>query len=376
MTADVLLDCIGDVRDEWLEEAEPKAAPCRNARTRWAVLAACLVLLAVGVFALVRLTSPRYDASLPVVSVPSLRSASGGGFILLPEGEEPDAANPWREGQMIETLPVFTNGSYDASGAGLPIGLTREQMSQKLTAAAEALGLTVTQMSERTDSHLTVAGEDALVEITAETDGLSLRVEADGTMVIVLPETGEPSPFALTLSDGSDGEIEAILQVYGGLLGFSDPCAQFVGPNGFSGESQHVCRVYDAAGDDAQDVLNFAFNSAYFYPGEDGRLWMIRIYSGLSAAEKIADYPLISVREAKKLLFSGKYQSNAEHALTKQDTVAAVRLVYRTGRLEQTLLPYYCFFVEIELPETVSVAPGQKSYGLYYVPAIPEDNYE
>ena len=47
--------------------------------------------------------------------------------------------NPWREDMAFTTLPVYRNGSYDASGAGIPLGLGEEEIRARLEAAAAAV---------------------------------------------------------------------------------------------------------------------------------------------------------------------------------------------------------------------------------------------
>ena len=39
--------------------------------------------------------------------------------------------NPWREDMALTTLPVYRNGSYDASGAGIPLGLGEEEIREE-----------------------------------------------------------------------------------------------------------------------------------------------------------------------------------------------------------------------------------------------------
>ena len=55
--------------------------------------------------------------------------------------EELENGNPWREDMALDTLPVFRNGSYDPSGAGVPVGLSEAEMTAELEGAAQALGI-------------------------------------------------------------------------------------------------------------------------------------------------------------------------------------------------------------------------------------------
>lgn len=124
--------------------------------------------------------------------------------------------------------------------------------------------------------------------------------------------------------------------------------------------------AYDSQGDDTEAILNYAFRSAEFYPDDDGTLSGIHIDDSLACAEKLGDYPLISVDEARELLLGGNYITSVPYSIAGEAYVADVELDYRSG-MDETYLPYYCFYVE--LPE-MEEADGLKTYGIYYVPAI------
>ena len=65
---------------------------------------------------------------------------------------EMENGNPWHEGMELTTLPVFRNNSY--STAGIPHGLTREEMEVRIQAAAQVLGLEVTGLKEDKEQRL------------------------------------------------------------------------------------------------------------------------------------------------------------------------------------------------------------------------------
>ena len=108
--------------------------------------------------------------------------------------------------------------------------------------------------------------------------------------------------------------------------------------------------LYDAAGSDLEDILNYTYHYAEFYPDENGKLTLIRIYDGLCCAEKLADYPVISADEAYELLRKGNYLTSAPYGITGRSLICKTELVYRNSRTEETFLPYYRFFVK--LPDT------------------------
>ena len=91
-------------------------------------------------------------------------------------------------------------------------------------------------------------------------------------------------------------------------------------------------------------------------------------------AEKIKDYPIITLQEATTRLCNGNYQTSVPLAFPGEESIGKVELVYRTGRLEELYLPYYRFYVL--LPESFNTNAsdsGLKTYGIYYVPALAEE---
>ena len=91
--------------------------------------------------------------------------------------------------------------------------------------------------------------------------------------------------------------------------------------------------------------------------------------------EKLGDYPLISVAEAKEKLLDGQYQTSVPVPMPGEKYIAKVELVYRSGPKEETLLPYYRFYVELQDGNgwQMTQSNGLKTYGAYYVPAIQDD---
>ena len=92
-------------------------------------------------------------------------------------------------------------------------------------------------------------------------------------------------------------------------------------------------------------------------------------------AEKIGDYPIVAAEKATERLISGNYQTSVPVEFPGKEFIGKIELVYRAGRFEEVLLPYYRFYVQ--LPDTVNQSAaekGLKTYGGYYDPAI-EDEY-
>lgn len=366
MTANDLLDMIGNVNDSIIEEAKERKKPAVPAWTRWVAAAACLCLVAGAIFAIAGGTNHGITGKLPKIAIPEY-GGDGMGFegILCRSAEELAIGNPWREDAALDTLPVYRNGSYDPSGAGEPLGLNEAEMRAELERAAKALGLTA--LETEADAY----------RIRAAADEGSLTVYADGSLTYELPAGYElPEGHHLPYSDPSDPEGTAAMayltEAYAALLDFDHPETVLRGEYTFDGDYMCSYMLYDAGTDLTESILNYCFRGARFVPDENGALMLVRLSDGLRTAEKLGDYPLISVSEAKAKLLAGQYQTSVPGAMPGEEYVAKTELIYRTGPKEETLLPYYRFYVE--LPDADGAQDsGIKTFGAYYVPAIRDD---
>lgn len=387
MRGDSLLDKMELIAPAYVEAAEEVPKRKKRGWLKWGSLAAGLCLVIAAAFLLARHSAPQQSdpSSLKTITIPEF-SGRGMGFegYMYYDISELNNGNPWSADMHLTSLPVYQNGAYDPSGAGIPTGLSEEEMMERLTATASALGLEVLSTEVMTDGQAekdtgTVPNAEPTA-IHAETNGGTIDVEADGGIVYFLPDGGLALPDAYNFTYGSttDAEAESVLSyltdTYRELLGFEAPKAISSGDYNIYGEFSRSYQVYDASGDDLEDILNYNFCRVSFCPDDNGNLYGIRRNDGLLSAEKLGDYPVISVEEATQRLIAGNYQTSVPAAFPGEEYIGKVELVYRTGRLEEVLLPYYRFYVL--LPDTMSRSAaehGLQTYGAYYVPAIAEE---
>lgn len=385
--AEKLQDAIGEVRDDFVQDAALSVPKKKKVWMKWAAAAACLCLAAVGVYAAAR-PGGRGDApdgELPRVTVPEYAAGSFGfeGLMYF-SPEELENGNPWREDTCPGTMPVYKNGSWDPTGAGVPAGLDVQEMTRRLERAAGALGLELLSVKQETDAEKdkdgTVTPGKNVYGLSAETDRGRLRVLANGTLAYEPPEGWAlPEGYSFTYSDTSDAQaleaMEYLVEQYASLLQYSHPQICLGGDYTFEGKYTRNYKVYDSTGDPGQDVLNYFFRSAAFAPDDEGNLMLIYVYDGLAAAEKMGDYPLISAAQAREKLAAGKYQTSVPVPMPGEEYVARTELVYRPGPGEETLLPYYRFWVELQDADgwRMTRENGLKTYGAFYVPALPDE---
>ena len=370
-----------------------EAAPGRRTSGRpgwigWAAAAACLGLIAGVLFVIFRpgKTRPDIYADLPQIAIPAYENG-GMGFegLMYYSAEELENGNPWREDMALETLPVFRNGSYDPSGAGVPIGLNEAEMTAELEKAAEALGLEILGVETETDETKSgdgtvIPGETAYA-VRATTDNGGLTVYANSRLVYDLPQGHAlPAMYRFTYHDTSDAEAAAVMayltETYASFLNFGHPVTALQGDYTFSGDYIRRYLVYDAGSDAVESILNYCFRMAQFAPDDSGNLMAIGLNDGLRMAEKLGDYPLISPAEAKEKLLNGNYQTSVPVGMPGEEYIAKTELIYRTGPGEEILLPYYRFYAELKDGDgwQMTQRNGLKTYGAYYVPAV-QDAY-
>lgn len=387
MKADDLLDMIGNTDDSIIEEAKKRKRPVLSGRTKWVAAAACLCLVVGGLFVITRPggTTPDISGELPQIAIPKYES-HGMGFegVMYYSSEELGNGNPWREDIALDTLPVFRNGSYDPSGAGVPFGLNEEEMIAELESAAKVLGLEILDTNADTNAAKSEDGTmipgDTVYSIRAITGRGNLTVYANGSLVYDLPGGYElPDGYHFTYSNTSDSEAEAVMayltETYASFLNYDHPKIVLQGEYSFSGDYIRRYSVYDSGTDMTESILNYNFRAAQFVPDDSGSLMLIELSDGLRMAEKLGDYPLISVTEAKEKLLDGQYQTSVPVAMPGEKYIAKAELVYRSGPREETLLPYYRFYVELQDADgwQMTQSNGLKTYGAYYVPAIQDD---
>ena len=409
MRGNDFLDKMELIDPAYVEAADGKTQSRKYSRVKWGTIAACLCLATIGTLTLRQQNNSRQEVplqqSIPqqsisqqdtpqsvpqdsdftnadTTTIPEL-NYGGMGFegYMCHDISELHNSNPWTENMNISTLPVYQNNSYDPTGAGVPKGLSREEMLELLSVAASALHLEVLSTEIIADGMMTKDGESVPdptpTRVHAETDNGTINIYADGEIEYYLPGEGLelPKGYSFTRSDTTDEEAERVLSylmdVYNELLAFTEPRAVTSGDYNIYDHFNRLYKVYDASGDDLEDILNYHFCYANFYPGVNGNLYLIRIYNSLLTAEKLGDYPVITVEEATNRLLAGNYQTSVPEAFPGKEFIGKVELMYRTGPLTEVLLPYYRFYVL--LPDTTnstSADYGLKTYGAYYVPAI------
>lgn len=332
--------------------------------------------------------------SLEKITIPDLYAGFGFEGFVVYDISEYRRGNPWSPDMELTTLPVYRNGAYDPSRAGVPRGFTEEEMKEQLERYADALGLTILSTETRwEDIYLELHGPEIkrmAIWVEAQTDDGELRVVASGSASYTPTRERArlPEGYRFTYSSTTDEEamktLAYLTELYADVLGLVQPVAVTCGDYDYYGKFDRIYFIYDGAGTAEEVILNYNFCRVGFASdeygdakddsekSEAGSLRYLSQSNTLLLAEKLGDYPIISADEAKELLLSGCGQSSvpSDYPAPTAETVEHVELVYRDGPMEEVLLPYYRFDVRLPDNPNCGAELGLKSYGVYYVPAI------
>ena len=351
-----IFDALGGVDDRFISEAAPKKTDFERQKprsaVRWLTAAACLCIAA-AVFFGYWLISPARLQKIPLNADGSSGLGAGAHEIIVRDMSEYITGNPWSADMNLKRLPVYKNTQL----------LSYDDMLDNINKIAEKLGVEIKSVTREamSDSGWVVA-EDSLYAVRAETDigTVSAYVTGDVSIAFYEPVAGE----------GTGREAaEYFLGKYSAVTGFKDPVLCVTSDYDINGTESAEYRVYDGSGGDLKRVKSYNFGSVFFDINENGELESIRI-SSVDGARKLGNYPIISYKEAEKLLLGGEYISGSadgiENGNITREKIKKVELVYSIDPMDAYFAPYYRFYVELER----SPAAGFKCYGEFDVPAV------
>lgn len=395
MKSEILLDAIGKIDDELIASAgEVKDKSKIKMWIRCGALAACLALV-VGVCSMAGWFAPNESLpELPMLTISETSGAMGFEGYMAYDISELVSANPWSERAKISTLPVYKNQiSYNLdliiSGADF------DAMEDFLIETADRLGMDTSTLTI-TDDAPSAEEQEYITEkfartgeevpegyfnprrLIAKQDGIEIEVDTSMTAKITFdPAISLPDGlnFAFGASyDDIAAVAEYIKEEYKEFISMDNPAINIYGGD-YTIDLDRIywLEYYNSVGNLTDRIINYNFNRVAFYSeGSSGKLFMARIYNP-DLSDKLGDYPIISAKEAKKLLLNGNYITSVPYDLPGKKYIKKVELIYRTDVHDEYFIPYYRFFVE--LPE-VERDGGIKTYGAYYVPAVREEYIE
>ncbi|MBE6900815.1 MAG: hypothetical protein E7479_09215 [Ruminococcaceae bacterium] len=393
MKSEDISEAMNDINEDFIESVNERRKPKakKSAWVKWVSAAAAIAIICFAgakVFYEPEIepelndnyvggTGTEYSGTLPLLEyTESSMTAYGFEGYMAYDISELENGNPWNEDMVFEALPVFRNNSFNEVGIAYP-GIGEEAMNEKLGSIAEKLDSEMQEIVKTTVGEYssgTGIPDDFVDRIEADFGSFTVEIQSNGGVVATyngFDGAELPEEYSFTYSETTEGEayktIAYLYENYGSIIGI--PEATFVTSKEytFSGEEIRDYNIYDFSGDEISDMLNFSFGEVQLAPNDEGKLMLIRINDKLSCAEKIGDYPIISVSEATDMLIDGGYITTVPYEMPGKKYIAKVELIYRSGIGENIWMPYYRFLVE--LPE-MAQENGLKNFGAYYVPAV------
>lgn len=395
MKTETLMDCIGQIDDGIITEADNSIAkifPVKRPWIKWASLAAAAaacVIIAIPFILDLRQPAGSGDYSdLPKLSVNSGFQSFGFEGFLAFDINELFSNNPWTADNGLSTMPVYTNpAQYDT--AGKPVGgLSADEMIAKAKETASVMGLTADSVyTEPTDEALqrqeekerSIPGNEGYkADITPEwaiavCGDVIIRVSPNGEVSVEFTK-GVPLPDGYSFINYDNTEEQAkdsllyLLEQYASVAAMQSPAPALFGDYTYAAQRLFDYRAYDNSGSLTERILGYNFNTVTFAPNDDGDLMLIRRSSPETMlSQKIADYPIITADEARALLLGKRYITTVPEEMPGADYIARAELVYRAGRYDAVFMPYYRFLVELPAMQRDN---GLKTFGAFYVPAV------
>ena len=388
MKAEDISEAMNNINEDFIESANERRKP-KSRKSAWIKWVSAAAAIAVFAFAGAKAfvpnrpeqndnpvggTESEYGSALPLLEyIENDAAAYGFEGYLAYDISELENGNPWNEKMVFDALPVFRNNSFNEVGIAYP-GIGEEAMLQKLSSITG--GEHGETEYSRVGDFSSGSGipDDFVDRIEVDFGNHTIEIQSNGTVVVTYNGfDGEelPDDISFTYTETSEGDayraISYICQNYCDFLDKGNTTFVTSGDYTFDGEFSRNYRIYDFSGDEISDMLNFAFNEIQLAPNDEGKLMLIRVNDKLSCAEKIGDYPIISLEEAKDMLLDGGYITTVPYEMPGKKYIAKAELIYRSGTDENIWMPYYRFLVE--LPE-MAQENGLKNFGAYYVPAV------
>lgn len=322
-----------------------------------------------------------YLASLPKLSITKEFGGMGFAALMAYNVEELRDGNPWTIDSNIKTMPVFKNRWYgrDPSAIG-ELGLTGEEMLKRAKEVAKLIKININESytkptAKEIEAFEAKTGEKANKNpyiAVIKGDGVEISVDSLGRVEIRFEQVVElPNKYSFSYTNTSAEDAEKtmkyLVEEYKQVIGLKSPKISLFGDYTFNGDRIFRYNAFEGEGSLINSIINYNFNEVSFCPTDNGdELASINIYA-TDLSEVIGNYPIITVDEAKNLLVSGQYITSVPEELPGEEYVASVNLMYRKDPLDEVLMPYYEFLVEMP---SMKLENGLNTYGIYYVPAV------
>lgn len=328
-----------------------------------AAVAACICLVAGGVYAY---RSFR-NSQLPLLDVEEI-DFGGMGF----EGSDSltldnsDDISPWNEQIKIDKLPVYKNLLYRYEGQEKSY-YSEEDLLKVAQEYSKLLDEEIISYEKFTDDF----NEKIVRNVIVQTENHQISVGGDGGVSIVFKN-----------SEGLT-DLGAVRERYPFLFDENDVVGKYQEFSIVGEPFGSYYKKYIKGETVEQSVVNYTLKNMRFNHSESGEIDAVNINIQTDFSEKLGDYPVISFDEAKEKLLGGHYVSSVDESdyissgKVEERLIRKVDIIYYTGNNQQLFMPYYRFYIWLDrFPVDCTGLPEDyEHYGLFYVPAVPEEYF-
>ena len=115
-----------------------------------------------------------------------------------------------------------------------------------------------------------------------------------------------------------------------------------------------------------KNIINYNFHRIEVSLDENNNVYSITVHNE-NLNNKIGDYPIMTVEEAKNRLLEQRYWMSATYP-PNQDNISKIELIYKTSNYHKYYAPYYRFWVS----NGEKMQNGLEIYSAFYISAIEE----
>lgn len=301
---------------------------------------------------------PDYD-DLPKLEISFETGGMGFEGYLVKDISDLRDVNGWNESVVYNTLPVYRNKLKNAEAED--VKEIAFDIAQKLQMKVDENDI-VMEYDEMFDIHYA----------TIEDENYRIRTSSEDLCTTI--DILNPIPLPDHINNTHDATFEEkqvateyMLNEWKDVIALNDPHILITGGD-YNIYERQLFNSLVVEGE--SDLFDFFKKQAAIYDNSENSMWLLRIWEE-KEYELIADYPIISVEEAKQMLLEGKYVSSAPapEPLTEEN-ILKVDMLYRGSRYSDVVLPYYRFYMKTE--GYWQDMDGYFTAGAYYVPAIEE----
>ncbi len=363
-----LLFLLGDIDDKYIIEAEEKVKKQKKSLLiKAAAIAACFAVAVFGLFLL------QSESQLTKITLSETDDSFGFEGYFAHSIDELKNNNPWTQNSELKTLPVYNNTFYKYTSDYIVTEPDLDTMKSSLLETAEVLFIN----TEKIDIGETMTPDGSvLYSYYAEDENYKIEVNSWLRVNIYLNKS-DVLPDGYTLKHNASYEelyktAEFLKNEYKELLNMNNPAIDIsLGDYDVNGEREWNVSFYENSSDLGDAVINYNFNRIEFIGDDNGELCKISFpCADTDRKEKLGDYPIIDVSEAPELLNDGKYITSVPEKFPGIDYVKKVELVYRNTNRDEMFIPYYKFYVQVDITNVSSAELGLVDFGIYYVPAV------